>query len=372
MSGEARLSRCVSCFAFNKDRTQCAVSPNDNTIEIYQVNSEDNSKWKLLHKLEEHDSFVADIDWSPVTNLIVSAGHDRNAYVWTPQQDGSWKPTLVILRINRAANSVRWSPNGDKFAVCSGAKVVPICHYEAQNDWWVSKMIKKHKSTVLSVSWHPNNKFILTGGCDFRCRLFSAFIEEVDSTDDAGAFGSIFPDQFKFGSLLAEFDQARGWVESVAWAPGGYRGAFVGHDSSINFIDLSSGQPQVQRIDHAGLPFTQIGFLSDDYAIAIGHEPNPMLFSMGSGGFEFSTKLDKKVAKSSGPEKTSRFGAAKNLFMKATSQAIDVKANQATSTTVNTRHQNQVTMLRILDDSRFATSGHDGRVLFWNMAELMK
>ena len=39
---------------------------------------------------------------------------DRNAYVWT-LQDGKWKPTLVILRINRAATCVKWSPKGEHF-----------------------------------------------------------------------------------------------------------------------------------------------------------------------------------------------------------------------------------------------------------------
>jgi len=37
-------------------------------------------------------------------------------------------------------------------------KCVPICHYEKNSDWWVSKAIKGHKSTVLSVAWCPNNK----------------------------------------------------------------------------------------------------------------------------------------------------------------------------------------------------------------------
>jgi len=33
-----------------------------------------------------------------------------------------WKPTLVLLRINRAATYVRWSPLENKFAVASGAR----------------------------------------------------------------------------------------------------------------------------------------------------------------------------------------------------------------------------------------------------------
>lgn len=38
---------------------------------------------------------------------------DRNAYVWTIDDKGKWKPTLVLLRICRAATCVKWSPNGN-------------------------------------------------------------------------------------------------------------------------------------------------------------------------------------------------------------------------------------------------------------------
>ena len=44
---------------------------------------------------------------------------------------------LSFLRINRAATCVRWSPEENKFAVGSGAKIVSICYYETGMDWWV-------------------------------------------------------------------------------------------------------------------------------------------------------------------------------------------------------------------------------------------
>lgn len=77
------------------------------------------------------------IDWAPESNRIVTCGTDRNAYVWT-LKGSTWKPTLVILRINRAARCVRWAPNENKFAVGSGSRVISICYFEQENDWWVS------------------------------------------------------------------------------------------------------------------------------------------------------------------------------------------------------------------------------------------
>ncbi len=164
----------------------------------------------------------------------MTCGHDRNAYVWRyDEKQDVWKPTLVILRINRAATGVKWSPQGNKFAVTSGAKCVPVCHYEAANDWWISKMIKKHKSTVLSLAWCCNNKFVVTGGCDFKVRIFSAYMAGIDPAEDDG-FGEIWPNQHKFGEVLAEIDApTTSWVQSVAWSANGFRIAFAGMNHSL-------------------------------------------------------------------------------------------------------------------------------------------
>lgn len=50
-------------------------------------------------------------------------------------EGGAWKPVLVILRINRAATMVRWSPLENKFAVGSGARILSICYFDKENDW---------------------------------------------------------------------------------------------------------------------------------------------------------------------------------------------------------------------------------------------
>lgn len=70
----------------------------------------------------------------------------------------------------------------NKFAVGTGSKEVCVCYFEMENNWWVSKSIKKGiKSTVTSVSWHPtDNSLVLIGSTDFRCRVMSAHIKNTD------------------------------------------------------------------------------------------------------------------------------------------------------------------------------------------------
>lgn len=101
--------------------TEVSVSLNSENAQIYSRNG---SEWVANETLSEHDKLITSIDWAPNTNRIVTCSQDRNAYVWTQETSAGWKPTLVLLRINRAATFVRWSPNEDKFAVASGARYV--------------------------------------------------------------------------------------------------------------------------------------------------------------------------------------------------------------------------------------------------------
>ena len=58
---------------------------------------------------------------------------------------------------------------------------IAICSFDPENNWWVSKLLKKPiRSTVLSVDWHPNNVLLAAGSADMKARVFSAYIKEVD------------------------------------------------------------------------------------------------------------------------------------------------------------------------------------------------
>lgn len=76
-------------------------------------------------------------------------------------------------------------------------------HSRSVQDWWVSKMIKKHKSTVLSVAWHPNSQLLATGACDFKCRVFSAYVD-ADGVDKATG-----PQGGPFANVMY---QSRAWL----------------------------------------------------------------------------------------------------------------------------------------------------------------
>jgi len=364
-----------------------AIAPNNDQVFIYATGGQktDPGKWTQKYVLLEHGGYVSGIDWSHVSNQIVTCGHDRNAYVWKfEEKEDQWKPTLVILRINRAATAVKWSPAGNKFAVASGAKCVPVCHFEESNDWWISKMIKKNiKSTVLSLAWCVNNKFVIAGSSDFKCRVYSAYIAGIDAAEDDG-FGDVFAAQHEFGEILAEFDNARAWVQAVAWSPSGFRLSFAGHGSTIHFVQLLGGgaAPVVQTVTMPGLPYLDIGFLSDNTVVAVGFDANPHIYVAGGSDSEpawgFVDAVDKKDEKkedAKAPAKAGGASAARAMFVAAADRGHAVGAKRAEEKVIDTIHKNNISSLQVFaaategaSSTTFSTSGVDGRVVFWDLA----
>jgi len=276
----------------------------------------------------------------------------------------------VVLRISRAATACKWSPSGKKFAVASGSRLVPVCHYEDDNKWWVSEQLKKFRSTVLSIDWHPNSKFLLTGSSDYKARIFSAFLDKVEEDVDADYWGSVFPEHNVFGAVLWEFDACQAWVNSVCWSPSGNSVAFAGHDSSIHFAAISA-EPQVQSITHGFLPFLSIAFLGETTVIAAGFNNNAAFFADSGSGWGFVDRLDKEEGKQ---EKKAASGMKSQLnkFQEADKRGVQF-GKDAVDTSLKTVHQNtisQVTPFFTNDKATVvATTGIDGRLQLWDLAK---
>ncbi|KAJ8950959.1 hypothetical protein NQ317_017570 [Molorchus minor] len=263
----------ITCHAWNKDRTQIAISPNNQEVQIYQRSGLD---WKLLDTLNQHDLRVMGIDWAPNTNRI----------------DSKWKPTLVLLRINRAATCVKWSPDENKFAVGSGARLISVCYFESENDWWVSKHIKKPiRSTVTSLDWHPNNVLLAAGSTDFKVRIFSAYIKDIEKTPEPTPWGTKMP----LGQLMAEFVNSNaggGWVHNVSFSPDGNKVCWVSHDSSINLADATKGNA-VCKLRTEFLPFLSCTWITNRSIVAAGHSCIPIIYEINENSqLFFVAKLD--------------------------------------------------------------------------------
>lgn len=371
----------ITSHSFSADRSQVAVSLNSTDAQIFTRQGND---WTQSVTLSEHDKLITSIDWAPVSNRIVTCSQDRNAYVWQEtidQETGAlvWKPTLVLLRINRAATYVKWSPREDKFAVASGARAIAVCSFDAENNWWVSKLLKKPiRSTVLSLDWHPNNVLLAAGSADMKARVFSAYIKEVDDRPTPTVWGSKLP----FNTICGEYSSpAGGWVHTIGFSPSGDILAFASHDSSISIV--YPGGPTVYNIRMPSLPFVSLTWTSEDTVVAAGHDCRPVVFSGTDAGWQEVGTLDDVTAPKSTDAPRSGFGGTSSVgrlktgafatFRDADTRGQSGTAAATADTKLLTIHQNTITNVRpyeydaVGNVGKVSTSGVDGMLVVWDV-----
>lgn len=79
---------------------------------------------------------------------------------------------------------------------------------------------------VTSIDWHPNSVLLAAGSTDFKVRIFSAYIKDIEKTPEATSWGTKMP----LGQMMAEFVNSStggGWVHSVSFSPDGNKVCWV-------------------------------------------------------------------------------------------------------------------------------------------------
>jgi actin related protein 2/3 complex subunit 1A/1B len=344
-------------MAFNGDYTEVAIGVGREVYLFSNGDASENllslkrSQWVKNHVFRAHDLTVSDIDWDGKSNKIITCSHDRNAFVWSyNEEENEWKHGLVILRITRGALKCKWSPEANKFAVTSGAKRVPVCRYEPSENWWIAEVITKHKSSVISVDWHPNNQVLATGSTDFKCRIISAYVSKADGdSQDASPFESA-----PFGEVLEEFD-CKGWVLDVAFSPSGEKLAYIGQDSSVTVIDCTNLEQVMIKTNI--LPFTAIIFVDETKIIAAGHNFAPFALTVGDDAVTLGACLD---IPAEAPKEKKELSAMQRF------QNQDRLGQESKTADLSTKHQAPITCM-VRCGSSYATAGTDGRLAFWTI-----
>ncbi|KAL4783485.1 Alpha/Beta hydrolase protein [Aspergillus varians] len=329
----------IADHSFSSDKSVLAVA-RENNVELYQKTG---NKFSLTDELKGHEKTVTSVDIAPNSGRIVTCSQDRNAYVWE-QTPAGWKPTLVLLRINRAATFVRWSPSEQKFAVGSGARVIAVCYFEEENDWWISKHLKKPiRSTITTLAWHPNSVLLAAGSTDSHARVFSSFIKGIDTRPEPSAWGERLP----FNTICGEYlNDSAGWIHGVCFSPSGDALAFTGHDSSVTVVYPSAPEqpPRAMlNISTRLLPFNSLIWNGENEIIAAGHDCEPYRLRGDENGWQLEGSIENKAVSGAG---SVREESALNMF-----RQMDLKGQSQADTQLKTVHQNTISTIRVYEEA---------------------
>ncbi|PRW57017.1 actin-related 2 3 complex subunit 1A [Chlorella sorokiniana] len=333
-----------------------AVATPSNEVVLYSW-----SECRQIAQLEGHEATVAGLAFAggggkagPLR--LVSASHDRNAFVWTQQpsdcssgdgnagggkQQEQWRPEMVITKLSKAGLCCAWAPGGRKFALGASERAVDVCYHNEAKDVWAPRLIKKkHGSAVMAVAWHPSGLVLATASADGKLRLFNAAVPEVDGQPDAAALAGS-----RFGDCLLELPLAGGWGLAAAFSPDGSCLAVASQGSQLTLLsgidlqDLSSldaaeaeAAGRVQQLALPCLPLKCVAFLSDGMLAGGGFDYRPVLCSrQGDGTWRYACSLQGIKPSSSGSSSSAQAAPPRSASLSARIKMFEQQAAAASA-----------------------------------------
>ena len=349
----------ISCVSFNKDFTKVALSKKDNLIYIYSVpNLMKTDTWKLEDKLETHCQYVSGIDWNAHTNEILSCSHDKTSFVWT-YSNKKWTPANVVATTKLGYLCCKWNSRGDKFCEGTSAKHLFIGYYNPDNNWWMARNIKVHKSSVVCCEIDPTSLFVISGSTDLRVYVSSCYIDFID---DKHLNDKTKPLAQNFGDVIHEF-RPNSWVNSVTWNPSGALGFAAAQNATISVINYTDKKTDVIKCKHA--PVTLIVPTGENSFLAVCYDRNVLEYEKKGDNWEvkrtITTDQGKKAA---GPAVGKSVSSA---LVKFQQMGVQKKENLAvTSKQALHLHQSLISSLNIKGKD-VITTDVSGFVKYWKL-----
>ncbi len=171
--------------------------------------------------LSGHTEAINSLDWSPDFTMLVTASQDGTARIWDAT---SGQELMRLVGHTAGINQVAWSPDGDFIA--SGGKDGTVWIWETITGK-VFSTIQMNRTLdsrqaydleIWSISWSPDEKFLVTGGGDGYIRVW-----ELES-----------------GKQTIELKGHDQFVTYLSWSPMGDRLVSTGADGRARIWNIKN------------------------------------------------------------------------------------------------------------------------------------
>jgi WD40 repeat protein len=211
-------SNSVSSVAFSPDRKTLASASDDNTIKLWNLQSQ-----KPIATLAGHSNWVSSVAFSPDGLTLASASGDNTIKLWNLQ---SQKPIATLAGHSDWVNSVAFSPDGLTLASASLDKTIKVWNLQSQKP---IATLAGHSSLVNSVAFSPDGLTLASASADDTIKLWN------------------LQSQKPIATLAGHSDS----VNSVAFSPDGLTLASASLDNTIKVWNVQSQKPIATLAGHS-------------------------------------------------------------------------------------------------------------------------
>ena len=143
---------------FSPNGNFLAICGFDATVKIYEV--KENGKTQRMCSLREHTHTVLGVDWSPLSDRVVTVAADRMLHMWHVKKE------ICVQSVKAHAAYVRcveWSRDGSMIATCSSDKTVKLWSPVTLQQ---TKLMLGHSNWVRIVRFREDSKRLVSAGDD--------------------------------------------------------------------------------------------------------------------------------------------------------------------------------------------------------------
>jgi hypothetical protein len=155
--------RLIQTFTYTRPFQSCKIDP---TGDFVFGGCQDNSiqRWDLVSTAQQapmsgHKSWVADLDFQPGTNLLISAAYEGKLQWWNQPMSTATSVRTVSAHQGQI-RCIAFSIDGQYVATGGNDKLVRIWRAA---DGALLKELAGHNSHVYNLAFHPNGKHLVTG-----------------------------------------------------------------------------------------------------------------------------------------------------------------------------------------------------------------
>ncbi|MEG3896098.1 MULTISPECIES: WD40 domain-containing protein [unclassified Microcoleus] len=233
-------SNSVNSVAFSPDGKTLASASSDNTIKLWNLQSQ-----KPIATLTGHSNEVNSVAFSPDGLTLASASSDHTIKLWNLQ---SQKPIATLTGHSNSVNSLAFSPDGLTLASASYDKTLKLWHLQSQKP---IATLTGHSNWVYSVAFSPDGKTLASASSDNTIKLWNLQSQKP----------------------IATLTGHSNWVWSVAFSPDGLTLASAGSDNTIKLWNLQSQKPIATLTGHSN-SVNSVAFSPDGLTLASASRDN--------------------------------------------------------------------------------------------------
>ncbi|MEG4071379.1 AAA-like domain-containing protein, partial [Microcoleus sp. Pol14D4] len=229
-----RHSKSVNSVAFSRDGKTLASASDDNTIKLWNLQTQTEIK-----TLTGHSNEVYSVVFSPDGKTLASASKDKTIKLWNLQTQTEIK---TLTGHSNAVYSVAFSPDGLTLASASSDKTIKLWNLQTQTE---IKTLTGHSNAVYSVAFSPDGLTLASASSDKTIKLWNLQTQTEIKT-------------------LTGHSSA---VYSVAFSPDGLTLASASDDKTIKLWNLQT-QTELKTLTGHSSSVYSVAFSRDGLTLA--------------------------------------------------------------------------------------------------------